>query len=82
MEYRNASTINFAKGTPQSNGSMYSMVGITTAIALLLGMGLMVASKMGELDAKEPPLLKPRVPFIGHLLGMLRWQVSYMSMLR
>jgi hypothetical protein len=30
----------------------------------------------------EPPELEPKIPFIGHLIGMLRWQVGYMQMLR
>lgn len=83
MEYGNASAIPFARDLPQSHGSsMFNGVVITTAIAVVLAMSLVVASKMGELDAKEPPLLKPRIPLIGHLFGMLRWQVGYMQMLR
>jgi hypothetical protein len=31
---------------------------------------------------QEPPELESRIPFIGHLIGMLRWQVGYMQMLR
>ncbi len=85
MEFSNASAISFANDLTQSqsHGSgMPTGVVITTAVAIVLGMGLMVALKMGELDANEPILLKPTFPFIGHLLGMLRWQVGYMQMLR
>jgi hypothetical protein len=31
---------------------------------------------------QEPPVLESRIPFVGHLIGMLRWQVGYMQMLR
>jgi hypothetical protein len=85
MEFRNASAILFANDLSQgsSDGSRsFNSVVIATAIAVVLGISLMVASKMGELDAEEPILLKPKVPFIGHLFGMLRWQVGYMQMLR
>lgn len=89
MEFSNASAISFAnefaqsQSLSQSHGSrMFVGAVITSAIAVVLGTSLLVASKMGELDADEPILLKPRIPFIGHLFGMLRWQVGYMQILR
>jgi hypothetical protein len=85
MEYSNASTISFANDLAQNQNhgsNMFIGLVVTTAIAVVLGMSLVVASKMGELDADEPILLKPRFPLIGHLFGMLRWQVGYMQMLR
>ncbi|PHH86722.1 hypothetical protein CDD83_9832 [Cordyceps sp. RAO-2017] len=30
-----------------------------------------------ELDSKEPPLMLPRIPFIGHLIGLVRNQSDY-----
>jgi hypothetical protein len=85
MDFSNASVISFANDFAQSqshDSKMFTGVVVTTAIAVVLGMSLLVASKMGELDAGEPILLKPRFPVIGHLFGMLRWQVGYMQMLR
>lgn len=85
MEFSNASATSFAKDLAygQSHGSsMVNGVVITIAIAVVLGMSLVAASMMGELDVDEPILLKPRFPLIGHLFGMLRWQVGYMQMLR
>jgi hypothetical protein len=85
MDFSNASVISFANDFAQSqshDSKMFTGVVVTTAIAVVLGMSLLVASKMGELDAGEPILLKPRSPVIGHLFGMLRWQVGYMQMLR
>ncbi|KAK4088466.1 hypothetical protein Purlil1_7345 [Purpureocillium lilacinum] len=34
-----------------------------------------------ELDAKEPPVMLPRIPFIGHLVGMIRNQAEYYTSL-
>jgi hypothetical protein len=83
MEYGNASAISFANELPLHHGSsMFNSVAIATTIAVVLAMGLVVASKMGELDEREPPLLKPGIPLIGHLFGILRWQVGYMQILR
>ena len=33
-------------------------------------------------QGKEPPSLTSSIPFVGHLIGMLRYQVGYMQMLR
>ncbi|KJZ75729.1 hypothetical protein HIM_04886 [Hirsutella minnesotensis 3608] len=30
-----------------------------------------------EIDSKEPPLMLPRIPFIGHLIGLVRNQSDY-----
>lgn len=35
-----------------------------------------------ELDAKEPPVMLPRIPFIGHLVGMIRNQAEYYTSLQ
>lgn len=64
------------------NRSMF----VPTVFAILLALGVVVVYSRGETkstaDNSEPPVLQPRVPFIGHLIGMLRWQVGYMQMLR
>ncbi len=55
----------------------------STAIAIVLAVGLIAAlAGIKELDEDEPQALKSRLPLFGHLLGMLRWQVGYMQMLR
>lgn len=52
-------------------------------VGILLAVGIMFAlSRIDELDEREPPLMKSRIPYCGHLLGMLKWQVGYMQMLR
>lgn len=35
-----------------------------------------------ELDAKEPPLMLPRIPFIGHLIGLIKNQAEYYTNLQ
>lgn len=35
-----------------------------------------------SLSQQEPPLLKPRVPFIGHILGIMKYQSAYSSVLQ
>ena len=34
-----------------------------------------------KLDPLEPPLLKPSIPLIGHIIGLLRHGVDYFSIL-
>lgn len=55
---------------------------LPTAIVAVLGVVVLAMSRLESLDTNEPPLLKPRIPFCGHLVGMLKWQVGYMQMLR
>jgi hypothetical protein len=56
------------------------------AMVALLGFGLafmLAISKLRvALDPKEPPLLKPRVPIIGHVLGVLMGRIEYFGKLR
>jgi len=33
-----------------------------------------------RLDAQEPPILRPQIPFIGHLLGLLSHAFRYYGM--
>jgi hypothetical protein len=34
------------------------------------------------MDPREPPLVRPKIPFIGHLIGLMRHQTTYLQMLR
>ena len=59
-------------------------------VTLLFGLGLLL--RYGKSATKsttqpisqleEPPTLTSSIPLIGHLIGMLRYQVGYMQMLR
>jgi hypothetical protein len=34
-----------------------------------------------QLDPQEPPILKPRIPYIGHIIGLLQHQSAYFDKL-
>ncbi|KAH6673616.1 cytochrome P450 [Halenospora varia] len=34
-----------------------------------------------SMDPREPPLLKPKVPYIGHILGLIKYTTSYFNVL-
>lgn len=61
---------------------------MTTAILILVGFllayGLLRLLELGACKhvAAEPPLVRARVPIVGHVLGLLRYGVSYYRMLR
>jgi len=33
-------------------------------------------------DPREPPIIKPSIPFIGHIIGIYRHKMEYFEMLR
>jgi hypothetical protein len=35
-----------------------------------------------NIDQQEPPLLKPRLPLIGHIIGLMKHEATYFSILR
>ena len=35
-----------------------------------------------RMNSQEPPLAMPGIPFVGHLIGILRYQTKYFPMLR
>ena len=35
-----------------------------------------------KLTPGEPPLLNPRLPLIGHILGLMKHEATYFSILR
>lgn len=64
------------------------LVSRTTASPLTIGIVVMVLALLihffasPRLDPREPPELKPRIPFVGHIIGLFRHQASYYSMLQ
>jgi len=78
-------TILPAAATPDLPDHNRSMIA-PTVFAILLALGAVIVYSRGEAknttENREPPVLKSKVPFVGHLIGMLRWQVGYMQMLR
>jgi hypothetical protein len=60
-----------------------SLDGYTFTLLLLVAGFLMICwQRMAvRLDPREPPLLKPKIPFIGHLIGILTDQSVYFEKL-
>jgi hypothetical protein len=55
---------------------------LSIGLALLLGFVVLLQRLLTtRLDPQEPPILRPKVPFIGHLIGLLRHQVDYFGIL-
>ncbi|TVY58901.1 5-beta-cholestane-3-alpha,7-alpha-diol 12-alpha-hydroxylase [Lachnellula cervina] len=56
-----------------------------TVLAILFTLSVAVIYRRGQKKStpenREPPVLTSKIPFFGHLIGMLRWQVGYMQML-
>ncbi|GKT50810.1 25-hydroxycholesterol 7-alpha-hydroxylase [Colletotrichum spaethianum] len=66
----------FLVGDIQESTSSY------VTVAVLMGIAILVHKfSSPEMDAREPPSMKPRIPVIGHLIGMIRHQSSYFKTL-
>lgn len=79
MEESN-STFEALQGLQEPSSFSGSFLTILLAFAALsLFYWSMTAS---DLDPREPPLAKSKIPFIGHLIGMLRYQIKYMEMIK
>ena len=52
-------------------------------VALAL-VGIMLAQRLlaPRLDPREPPVLKPRIPLVGHIIGLLRHRSNFFGLLR
>ncbi|KAI9150687.1 phospholipid-translocating P-type ATPase [Paramyrothecium foliicola] len=51
---------------------------VTTASVLLLGAVMLYYIMWPvKMNSKEPPMLRPRIPVIGHLLGLIRYSNEY-----
>ncbi|KAH7126159.1 cytochrome P450 [Dactylonectria macrodidyma] len=71
---------------PASQGFVADLLGrtpSTTAItaAVILGgamfVSLLSALVAPKMDASEPPIVKPTIPLIGHIIGIIRHQTDY-----
>lgn len=59
-----------------TQGYMLSLYLVAAAIVLLL-----VQQLDPRMDPQEPPLVRPTIPVIGHLIGMIRHQAEYIGIL-
>lgn len=54
-------------------------VALLTAIPAMLYLAYLIRSPV-TMDAKEPPLLRPTVPFIGHIIGIFQHSWEYLDL--
>lgn len=53
------------------------------ALALLAAFFILMRRMLSaDVAPQEPPLLKPKIPFIGHIIGLMKHEASYFSMLK
>jgi hypothetical protein len=58
----------------------HAVLAVLLSIVVLLV--VYVQLKGDGMDPREPPIANPKVPWIGHLLGMKRHQFGYFSILQ
>jgi lipid-A-disaccharide synthase-like uncharacterized protein len=56
--------------------------GILIVGLLLVGLHYCVQFLTTKHDPREPPLISPKIPFIGHLVGLLRYGLAYYAKAR
>jgi hypothetical protein len=54
-----------------------SSVWTTTVLAVVVAVSLLNYLLTPRLDPREPPTVKPTIPWIGHILGVIRHQADY-----
>jgi hypothetical protein len=54
---------------------------VAIAVAILTALLLLWRKSDVSLDPDEPPIALPRIPFIGHILGLMWYQIEYFAML-
>ena len=60
-----------------AEGPPMDLVYLCVAIAVLLALIFAVRLLQSSVDGREPPLVSPSVPVLGHVLGLLRYGVPY-----
>lgn len=59
-----------------------SPIRYTVSTLLVIVLVYLYRRSIPALDAKEPPLMLPRIPFVGHLIGLIRNQAEYYTNLQ
>ena len=60
-----------------SDGLSVNLIYLCVAIAVLLALVFAVRLLQSPIDSREPPLVSPSIPIIGHALGLLRYGTPY-----
>jgi hypothetical protein len=55
---------------------------IAIAVGILSVLFFLWRKADASLDPDEPPIALSRIPFIGHILGLVRYQIGYFENLR
>jgi hypothetical protein len=76
-------------GTAEGLGSFTSQLLQDTTIhyiaitaAVIFSSLLLYSLSSPRTDPREPPILKPAVPFVGHIVGLVRHGVDFFDILR
>jgi hypothetical protein len=59
-----------------------NMATIILAIAVPVVVLLFWVLSGSSIDPREPPEMRPKIPFLGHVIGMLAYHVDYHTMLK
>jgi hypothetical protein len=59
--------------TAVEHSSMVLILCILFGTVILFG----ILASRRKPDSREPPYIKPRIPFVGHAFGILRYGVPY-----
>jgi hypothetical protein len=54
-------------------------VGITTVVVIV---SLLFRFASPQIDPREPPAIKPGIPIVGHIVGLIRHGVDYFEAVR
>ncbi|KAK2672903.1 Cytochrome P450, E-class, group IV [Fusarium oxysporum f. sp. vasinfectum] len=49
----------------------------TTVLAIIVAFSLLNRLLTPRIDPREPPVLKPSIPWVGHIIGIIRHQADY-----
>jgi cytochrome P450 len=77
-----AMATNVTASFPQDEGSggkSVAMWGITIGVGIMLMLYYSIVVAGDGLDPKEPPIVRAKIPFIGHIIGMWRHQTHYLE---
>ncbi len=67
---------------PELYASSVSTMAVLILSALVIFAFAWLVLRRSNVDPREPPVVKPAIPFIGHILGMARQGSLYFKQLR
>ena len=60
-----------------AEGPCMELVYLCVAVAVLLALVFGLRLLQSPVDSREPPLVSPSIPVMGHALGLLRYGLPY-----